>query len=91
MFYSVKDILSDLIRRPGSGGEYELALAAIRKRLDETKTIHRCSCGLGYNRDQWSRAPFVGVGLGLEMRNCACGSTMSIEIGDGHNELKVRL
>jgi len=48
------------------------------------ETIKRCSCGREYTRETWARAPFVGElddGVEvLELRNCACRSTMAIVV-----------
>ena len=51
--------------------------------------MKRCACGAAYTREIWDELPLVGYqssGLheheaaGLELRNCRCGSTMSLAI-----------
>ncbi len=43
-----------------------------------------CACGRVHSREAWSLAPLLGTWeLGeevLELRNCACGSTMAIPV-----------
>jgi hypothetical protein len=46
----------------------------------------RCACGATYDRESWERLVLVAHAsapgtdwAGLEMRNCACGSTLAIE------------
>lgn len=43
-----------------------------------------CGCGLEHDYFAWSRLPYLGV-MGdaheaIELRNCACGSTLAIEL-----------
>ena len=43
----------------------------------------QCACGRCYSRDEWRTLPLVGhqryeLGLRLELRNCACKSTIAI-------------
>lgn len=51
-----------------------------------------CGCGRSYTRDQWHRLALVGIQLvddemgPLELRNCPCGSTHAVDIGDRHEE-----
>jgi hypothetical protein len=47
-----------------------------------------CSCGRSISPDSWGRLPLVGtadngrgVGELIELRNCICGSTISVPIG----------
>lgn len=44
-----------------------------------------CGCGRPYTRSGWDRLPYVGVqddGVErLELRNCACGSTICVVLG----------
>jgi len=49
--------------------------------------VHTCSCGRAYDEAGWESAPLVGYqdmrryGCGvLEMKNCACHSTMTREV-----------
>jgi hypothetical protein len=55
------------------------------------RIVKRCSCGLTYTQEEWARLPLVGPLLipagkdpvlepeeQREMRNCVCGSTISI-------------
>lgn len=51
------------------------------------RDLHKvCSCGTVYDRAGWEALPYVGVMRfddgepGLEMRNCACRSTLAIEV-----------
>lgn len=44
-------------------------------------TYKRCSCGCQYSRSAWLALPLLGVGMGLQMRNCrVCGSTMAVPV-----------
>jgi hypothetical protein len=46
--------------------------------------IHECSCGKTYTIEEWRKLPLVGTvdyGEGpLELRNCTCRSTRTVEI-----------
>ena len=47
-----------------------------------TRCAHRCACGLRYTEDEWNALECPGVmqletGYALEMRQCACDSTLS--------------
>ncbi len=48
-------------------------------------TVKRCKCGRTYDRTEWQRLRLVGTqddgdgGL-LELRNCECRSTISVEL-----------
>lgn len=49
------------------------------------KTLKRCACGRVHNLSGWLALPLVGRqptvgGQGLELRNCACGSTISVDV-----------
>ncbi len=43
-----------------------------------------CGCGRIYTRHDWRKLPYVGVMIDepndLELRNCVCGSTLSMPI-----------
>jgi hypothetical protein len=46
-----------------------------------------CACGASYTREAWGRLEYVGLqhdagehGEPCEMRNCVCGSTISVEL-----------
>ena len=45
--------------------------------------IKRCHCGMCFDAESWARLPYVGImddGVDrLELRNCACSSTLAIE------------
>ncbi|MGH7437354.1 MAG: response regulator [Polyangiaceae bacterium] len=41
--------------------------------------VKRCACGREYTRAQWSALPFCGAMLGIELRTCACGSSIAVE------------
>lgn len=50
-----------------------------------TANLHQCSCGSTYTQAEWDAFPSIGFmdgGFGrlLDLRNCACGSTMSREV-----------
>jgi hypothetical protein len=50
-----------------------------------------CSCGRRYTYKAWQRLPLLGQteydwGEVLEYRNCACGSTMAIQLVEGEPE-----
>lgn len=50
----------------------------------------KCGCGLSYSRETWTRLALVGTQYvpadafgpaeAIELRNCACGSTLAIEV-----------
>lgn len=45
----------------------------------------RCGCGRLYTAEAWQALPYVGVQRlddepDLELRNCACGSTLAIPV-----------
>lgn len=49
--------------------------------------VRACSCGRSYTRDSWSCLPPAGIldygdGRPLELRNCACRSTISVEVSE---------
>ncbi len=54
---------------------------------------HRCGCGKIYLVDEWNDLEYLGITSGvvegrrffhdLEMRNCSCGSTLSVYLADG--------
>src|SRR5262245_3998752 len=53
----------------------------------------RCGCGRPYTRRAWAKLPYVGRarlgGYHLELRNCACGTSMSVRVvGRGGPEPK---
>jgi DnaJ-class molecular chaperone len=59
--------------------------AGLRARHPREVTIKICGCGADFTRRQWKRLPHAGEmadGLGgvLELRNCACGSTIAIQL-----------
>lgn len=56
---------------------------------DADPILKVCACGRSFTRSTWSALPFVGTadngrerGELLELRNCLCGSTISIAIGE---------
>jgi hypothetical protein len=57
-------------------------LARARRRAEVIKT---CACGAAYTRALWRSLPFVGRAIEpgqatLELRNCACRSTLAIKV-----------
>ena len=52
--------------------------------------VKRCSCGRAYDAEAWARLPLAGytqngrdaAGELLELRHCACGSTIAIDFGE---------
>jgi hypothetical protein len=51
-----------------------------------------CSrCGAAYDAASWSRLPELGVqegpGMALELRNCTCGTTLSLLLVDTWGEV----
>lgn len=54
----------------------------------EASVIAKCqTCGAKYlTGEAWDALPFVGIqhggGMSIELRNCVCGSTLSVEIED---------
>ncbi len=57
----------------------EEILASLGRRKDR-EIVKRCSCGREYTRSGWKELPVVGSMGAVELRNCACGS--SIALGD---------
>jgi CheY-like chemotaxis protein len=53
------------------------------------KVVKRCGCGQSYTRDRWLALPLCGrvhipgASRTLELRNCPCGSSIGIAIGEG--------
>lgn len=57
--------------------------------------IKVCSCGREYAAEQWNEIPSAGIQSGmmddvrvtcdLELRGCACGSTMALPVGKDEN------
>jgi hypothetical protein len=45
--------------------------------------VKTCACGRHYTPEQWATLPYVGrstmAGLDLELRNCRCGSTITVD------------
>lgn len=39
-----------------------------------------CACGRTYTRAEWLALQHIGNAMGLEMRNCHCGSTICVRI-----------
>ena len=53
--------------------------------ISNSHGMHKaCGCGLSYDVAAWSALPLVGVQRdeveALEMRNCACGSTLAVSL-----------
>jgi len=65
-------------------------MSAARKLPDVLKT---CSCGREYTRAEWAQLYLVGYQVDpeetIELRNCACGSTMGIELDKPEAKEKV--
>lgn len=57
------------------GRELRIAAAAV----DPPPAFKQCGCGRRYSLAGWRCLPLVGHGLGLEHRNCLCGSTLAVE------------
>lgn len=60
------------------------------------KALKRCACGRSYDVARWLALPRVGHqptvrGLGLELRNCACGSTISVDVEELERATGLRL
>lgn len=45
----------------------------------ERVVIKVCSCGKEYTEEEWRRLEYLGISCGLEFRNCACRSTLTIQ------------
>ena len=77
--YSQKRAVAAALRNARATGLHGLGASTFPK---------RCACGKSYDRAAWSLLPFPKRGghtdfdetTTLEMRNCACGSTMAIEV-----------
>lgn len=65
--------------------------------------VARCGCGRSYSKREWLALVFRGLqdapagddpvaepGFTLELRDCACGSTISVEVGADLATLKAR-
>jgi hypothetical protein len=50
---------------------------------DDATFPKRCRCGRQFDRAAWERLTYVGVdeAFRLELRNCACGSTLAVPMG----------
>lgn len=53
--------------------------------MNAPPTVKTCGCGLSYNRAEWDALAYVGTqktfgAPDLELRNCACMSTLAIEL-----------
>lgn len=49
-----------------------------------TELVKTCRCGRGYSAAEWAELRLVGLqpaadGRALEMRDCACGSTLCVD------------
>lgn len=75
--------------QPLEGSEGSLCVDCARERRDN-EIIKRCGCGRVHTREGWGDLDYVGVWHvpadetgpeeRLELRNCPCGSTISIEV-----------
>ena len=58
--------------------------AAYASTLPPPPAPKQCGCGLSHDAAAWRALPFVGFMLDeaetIELRNCACGSTLAIEV-----------
>jgi len=64
--------------------------APLRGSAPARSPFHRCSCGAEYSRAEWSQLACPGTqyvpatvddpAMLLELRNCTCGSTMSVDL-----------
>ena len=68
-----------LLCKPFNPYVLEEILEALGRRKD-TEIVKRCSCGHEYTRSGWKALRVVGTMGPVELRNCACGS--SIALGD---------
>jgi CheY-like chemotaxis protein len=82
-----------VIRKPF---ETDALLAALMKVTAPAPGSRSCGCGRRYTREAWEGLPLVGridngrnVGELLELRRCACNSTLTWEVGQ--HALSVRL
>jgi hypothetical protein len=61
------------------------ALGDLAEELSPDEIVKQCACGARYDRAAWGLLEYLGQqddGHELyEVRNCACGSTISIVIG----------
>jgi hypothetical protein len=54
------------------------------------KRFKECSCGRAYSRESWDRIPVAGfmqkgkdvAGEVVELKLCACGSSIAVDLGD---------
>ena len=71
---------------PSSGHEGKgRSKASTLGRYAAPATFASCACVRTYDRAEWAKLRFVGLQVAggpptLEMRNCSCGSTLSIEV-----------
>lgn len=57
----------------------------------DTEFPKKCGCGKQHDRISWNKLPLAGRTGGLyfdtvetiEMRNCPCGSTIAVSLGEG--------
>ena len=57
-------------------------IAAREAECQRRGLVALCSCGRGYTAEEWSTLRYVGEMLGLEMRDCTCGSSISRVVDD---------
>jgi CheY-like chemotaxis protein len=53
-------------------------LRALR-RHPRVDIVKRCGCGREYTGSEWSALPVCGTMEGIELRNCACGSSLAAD------------
>ena len=58
---------------------YERARA---RTVAHSRIVNACPCGKNYTGSQWLDLALVWVMDGLELRNCACGSTRAVPLKD---------
>lgn len=61
------------------------AVSTTADTLPAPPPVKTCKCGRAYDADEWRRLAYVGpqddgAGGVLELRNCACRSTLGIEV-----------
>ncbi len=65
------------VAKPFDAIALEQLLAEVRARKGR-EVVKRCGCGRAWSRDQWKQLPLCGTMRGVELRNCACGSSLAV-------------
>jgi CheY-like chemotaxis protein len=65
------------VAKPFDAVALERLLAEVRAKKGR-EIVKRCGCGRVWSRDEWKQLPLCGTMRGVELRNCACGSSLAV-------------